>query len=46
MIKLNINIKINKLEEIKPIIEYVNTLNLNKIPEFNSEITVEFGYNN
>lgn len=46
MIKLNINIKINKLEEIKPIIEYVNTLNINKIPKFNSEITVEFGYNN
>ncbi len=31
--------------ELKSVIEYINTLNLNKIPELNPEITVEFGYN-
>lgn len=41
MINLNIKIKINELEELKPVIEYIKTLNLNKIPELNSEITVE-----
>ena len=41
MIKLNIKIKINVLDELKPIIEYLKTLNLNKIPELNPEITVE-----
>lgn len=44
MINLNIKIKINELEELKPVIEYIKTLNLNKIPELNSEITIEFGY--
>ncbi len=44
MINLNIKIKINELEELKLVIEYIKTLNLNKIPEFNPEITVEFGY--
>ena len=44
MTKLNIKIKINELEELKPVIEYIKTLNLNKIPELNPEITVEFGY--
>ena len=44
MTKLNIKIKINVLDELKPIIEYLKTLNLNKIPELNPEITVEFGY--
>ena len=44
MINLNIKIKINELEELKPVIEYIKTLNLNKRPELNPEITVEFGY--
>lgn len=44
MTNLNIKIKINELEELKRVIEYIKTLNLNKIPEFNPEITVEFGY--
>lgn len=45
MTKLNIKIKINELEELKSVIEYLKTLNLNKISELNPEITVEFGYN-
>ena len=44
MAKLDIKIKINELEELKPVIEYINTINLSKIPELNPEITVEFGY--
>ena len=44
MTKLNIKIKINVLDELKPVIEYLKTLNLNKIPELNPEITIEFGY--
>ena len=44
MANLNIKIKINELEELKPVIEYINTINLSKIPELNPEITVEFGY--
>lgn len=44
MTKLDIKIKINELEELKPVIEYIKTLVLNKIPELNPEITVEFGY--
>lgn len=44
MTNLNIKIKINDLEELKPVIEDIKTLNLNKIPELNLEITVEFGY--
>lgn len=32
MTKLDIKIKINELEELKPVIEYIKTLNLNKIP--------------
>ena len=41
MTKLNIKIKINVLDELNPVIEYLKTLNLNKIPELNPEITVE-----
>lgn len=41
MTNLNIKIKINELEELKSVIEYLNTLNLNKIPKLNPEITVE-----
>ena len=44
MANLNIKIKINELEELKPVIEYIKILNFNKIPELNPEITVEFGY--
>lgn len=44
MTNLNIKIKINELEELKPVIEHIKTLNLNKTPELNPEITVEFGY--
>lgn len=44
MTNLNIQIKINELEELKQVIEYIKTINLNKIPELNPEITVEFGY--
>ena len=44
MAKLDIKIKINELEELKSVIEYINTLNLSKIHELNPEITVEFGY--
>lgn len=42
--KLNIKIKINELEELKPVIEYLKNLNLNKIPELNPDITIEFGH--
>lgn len=41
MTNLNIKIKINELEELKQVIEYIKTLNLNKISELNPEITVE-----
>ena len=44
MTNLNIKIKLNELEELKPVIEHIQTLNLNKIPELNAEITVEFRY--
>ena len=44
MAKLDIKIKINQLEELKSVIEYIKTLNLSKTPELNPEITVEFGY--
>ena len=44
MTNLNIKIKINELEELKQVIEYIKTLNLNKIPELNPEISVKFGY--
>ena len=44
MTNLNIKIKINELEELKSVIEYINSLNLSKTPELNPEITAEFGY--
>ena len=46
MQKLNIKIKINELEELKLTIDYIKSLRLNEIPELNSEITIEFGYDN
>lgn len=45
MTNLNIKIKINELEELKPTIEYIKALDLNKIPE-NTEVIIEFGYGN
>lgn len=44
MIKLNIKIKVNKIEEIKSVIDGVKSLDLNKVPELNTEVTIEFGY--
>ena len=41
MTKLNINIKVNEIEEIAPVVEYVKKLELNKIPEYNSVVTEE-----
>ena len=46
MTNLNIKIKINELEELKPAIEYIAALDLNKIPELNTEVIIEFGYGN
>lgn len=46
MTNLNIKIKINELEELKPVIEYIKALDLNKIPELNTEVIIEFGYGN
>ncbi len=43
MTNLNIKIKLNELEGLKPVIEYIKTLNFNKIPELNPEITIELG---
>ena len=41
MTKLNINIKVNEIEEIAPVIESVKKLELNKIAEYNSVVTVD-----
>lgn len=41
--KLSIKIKINEIQELKSIIEYIKTLNLNEIPELNPEITIKRG---
>jgi hypothetical protein len=46
MTNLNIKIKINELEELKSAIEYIKALDLNKIPELNTEVIIEFGYGN
>jgi hypothetical protein len=43
MTNLNIKIKINELEELKPAIEYIKKLELNNSPELNPEITIELG---
>lgn len=42
--KLHINIKINEIEELESVIEYIKKLNINNSPELNPEITIEFGY--
>ena len=43
MVKLNIKIKINEINELKPVIEYVKNLELSNSPELNSEITIKLG---
>lgn len=44
MLKLNIKIKANDFEEIKKFTEVIKTLELEKTPELNTEIAIEFGY--
>ena len=46
MIKLNIKIKINEIKELKSVIDYVKSLELNNSPELNPEITIELGESN
>lgn len=41
--KLHIKIKINEIEELEPVIEYIKNLNINNSPELNPEITIELG---
>ena len=41
MTKLNINIKVNEIEEIAPVIEKVKNLELGKVAECNLEVTIE-----
>ena len=43
MTKLNIKIKINEINELKPVIEYIKTLKLNDSPTLNPEIIIELG---
>lgn len=43
MIKLNIKVKINGINELKPVIEYIKNLELNNSPELNPEIIIELG---
>lgn len=42
--KLHIKIKINEIQELNQVIESIKDLDLNKTPELNPEVTVEFGY--
>lgn len=46
MIKLSINIKIDKLKELKFFIDYINILNLNKRSGVNLKLTIKTRYNN
>lgn len=46
MTKLNINIKVNEVEEIAPVIESVKKLELNKFAEYNPVVTVELEVEN
>lgn len=43
MIKLNIKVKINEINELKSVIEYIKNLELNNSPELNPEIIIELG---
>ncbi len=45
-IKLNIKIKIDEIEQLKAFIEYIKKLELEKSPELNPEITIEWGESN
>lgn len=40
--KLNIKIKIDRIEDLKPLIESIKKLELEKSPELNPEITIEW----
>ena len=44
MTKLNIEIRIDELAELDQVVGYIGTLDLDKISEFNPEITVKFGH--
>lgn len=39
--KLHIKIKINEIQELNQVIEFIKDLDLNKTPELNPEVTVE-----
>lgn len=41
--KLNIKIKMSEFEDLKPLIESIKKLELEKSPELNPEITIEWG---
>lgn len=41
MTKININIKVNEVEEIVPVIESVKKLELNKIAEYTPVVTID-----
>ena len=43
MLKLNIKIKIDEIEQLQPVINYIKKLELNNSPEFNPEITIKLG---
>ena len=43
MTNLNIKIKINEINELKPVIEYIKKLELNNSPELNPEVIIELG---
>ena len=43
MTQLNIKIKINEINELKSVIEYIKNLELNNSPELNPEITIGLG---
>ena len=38
-----VELKLNEINELKPVIEYIKKLELNNSPELNPEITVELG---
>lgn len=44
MTKLNIEIRIDELAELDQVVGYIGTLDLDKVSEFNPEITVKFGH--
>lgn len=44
--KTYIKIKVNEISEIKTVIEEIKKLDLNKTPELNAEISIEWGVEN